>query len=251
MLAQKYAQSTAQAQGFSTQGAMQQMNSDLMNSYLNRSSSEQQNYANNLVNLQNNESSRALQTFQDTLQSWAVKGNYNGRESDVQNLINAYMSQMNATDRNVAQTLLNEYEETTGEQAPASLTQFGGGELYLDGKNIDVSTLPSHNILTVRQIENIFGEDISDQNFGSFLNDNAQAALGDFARTLATNPQLLNGKVFNMNFGDGKAKYYYVDNGKLYKIDKPTGHTVVELKDWHIPEIYKRAISQIKNNRNV
>ena len=122
-LAHKYAQTTAQAQGFATQGAMQQLNNDLMNAYLNRSSSEQQNYANNLVNLKNNNSTTALQTFQDTLNAMVNKGNYVGREEDVQNLINTYMAQMNATDRNTAQTLLNNYEETTARQAPqAQLT---------------------------------------------------------------------------------------------------------------------------------
>ncbi len=230
-LAHKYAQTTAQAQGFATQGAMQQLNNDLMNAYLNRSSSEQQNYANNLVNLKNNNSTTALQTFQDTLNAMVNKGNYVGREEDVQNLINTYMAQMNATDRNTAQTLLNNYEETTGEQAPATLSDFGGGELYLDGKNIDVSVLKNID-LSKKQVEEIFGEDIADQNFMLGLGAIGRE-LGYFARTLATNPQSLNGKVFNMNGGNGKAKYYYVENGKLYRISKPSGHTVINLDDWY------------------
>lgn len=227
-LANKYAHTTAQAQGFSTQGAREQLWSTLQNAYLNAQSNENVNYQNLLANLQNDTSNQALSNLQNELNSMQ-----NFDEEEIQKMIDLYMPRMNKEDQEYAKYKIEQLGTNNYE-----------GEVVLNGKKLDFNYIPKNfgydktaapgKIDTaIKELEYVFGKDIANQSFGNSKTIEKKFELFyKFAQTLKNNPQSLEGKYFNMNYGAGKVKLYRVKNGRLEKVKSTNGAPVINIKNF-------------------
>ena len=229
-LANKYAQTTAQAQGFNTQGALLQNNSNLYNIYQNALSNENINFQNALSQLTNQRSDQALANFETGITNLVGGGAYT--EEDLQELIDLYMPRMDADAQAQAKYLINQLDTSNipNMEGRDSYGDFSIEQNYIDslmeGNNGNYKIDNSYyDLITV-----VFGNDIRDQSLGK----NAVKTLGYFADDMKNNPQSLEGKYFNMNYGAGKKKIYYVHNGQLYKVNHvPGGTEVINIKDYY------------------
>jgi hypothetical protein len=229
-LANKYAQTTAQAQGFNTQGALLQNNSELFNIYQDALSRENINYQDALSQLTNQRSDQALSNFETGITNLVGGGAYT--EEDLQELIDLYMPRMDADAQAQAKYLINQLDTSNipNMEGRDSYGDFSIEQNYIDslmeGNNGNYKIDNSYyDLITV-----VFGNDIRDQSLGK----NAVKTLGYFADDMKNNPQSLEGKYFNMNYGAGKKKIYYVHNGQLYKVNHvPGGTEVINIKDYY------------------
>lgn len=220
-LANKYAQTTAQAQGFNTQGALLQNNSNLYNIYQNALSNENINFQNALSQLTNQRSDQALTNFETGITNLVSSGLYT--EEDLQELIDLYMPRMDADAQAQAQYLINQLDTS-------NIPNMEGRTAYGNFAIATPEYINSFKDDPTRKIESVFGSDIADQNLGKSAVD----ALGYFADDMRNNPQSLEGKYFNMNYGAGKDKIYYVHNGQLYKVNHVPGDVeVINIKDYY------------------
>lgn len=233
-LANKYAQTTAQAQGFNTQGALLQNNSNLYNIYQNALSNENINFQNALSQLTNQRSDQALANFETGITNLVSSGLYT--EEDLQELIDLYMPRMDADAQAQAQYLINQLDYESNIPNIEGKTAYGN--FSVDQRNIDLLMEGKNNALYnadadgnyKNTVQYIFGSDIADQSLGK----SAVQALGYFADDMRNNPQSLEGKYFNMNYGAGKDKIYYVHNGQLYKVNHVPGDVeVINIKDYY------------------
>ena len=217
--AQKYATTTAQAQGFSTQGMAQQNMTDLQNMYMNSMANQNTNYMQQVANVKDNASNNAYALFSQRLAN-TLGGAYN--QSDIQKLIDAYVPQMNETARReVMQDLQN-----------ISSNSFDASKHYtkFDFNNADLSN-DSRTLYDKSRLKEFFGKDIIDQKYGA----KTQKVLSNFAYDMKYKPNELNGKYFNMNVGNGQPKYYYVENGVLYKVNSvPAGQQAINISDYYV-----------------
>lgn len=203
MQAQKYAQSTAQAQGFSTQGAMLQNSTELNNLYANAQAQQNINYMQEVANLENAKSQEAL----DLATSEIANLPEGFTIEDLEEIRNAYSGRLNQDHLWQLDRIINSYDNSNEVNATT------GTPVYLKGDSINVNSIPSNYRLTDEQVVEIFGDDVADQSLGK----NARTHLGYLAYLLATNPNSLNGLYINLNYGAGTPKYYYIENGNLYR----------------------------------
>lgn len=220
-LANKYASTTAQSQGLSTQGALQQSQANLQGMYMNALAQQNQQMNNNLSALQNNASNQAELSFTNELAN-LVNNNELTQENlnELQKLYYGRMSQ-DAIDR-----VNYDVNKMIKNYNPSAKI----GNVLAGGNAIDLN-----KGLSKTQIQEIFGEDIANQSFAKeFLNKGSRAsiALAKFALDLSNNPSKLEGRYINMNYGLGSKKIYYVKNGKLYQVSgTPEGTNVINIKD--------------------
>lgn len=216
-LANKYAQTTAQAQGFSTQGANQQVFSNLQNAYLNARSNESVNYQNLLSNMQNEASTKALSNFEtelSNLQDYDIES--------IQKLINYHMPKMNEEDQNYAKYFIDKLEK-------ANEPDLSTSKEIIDFSKDKTTSFNMQNP-DKSDIERMFNKDIADQ----ATDKKVKKVLTQFYNDMRNNLKSLEGKYFNMNYGKGKEKIYYVRGGKLYKLNSvPSSKKVINIKDYY------------------
>ena len=146
------------------------------------------------------------------------------------------MPRMDADAQAQAQYLINQLDYESNIPNIEGKTAYGN--FSVDQRNIDLLMEGKNNALYnadadgnyKNTVQYIFGSDIADQSLGK----SAVQALGYFADDMRNNPQSLEGKYFNMNYGAGKDKIYYVHNGQLYKVNHVPGDVeVINIKDYY------------------
>ena len=105
----KYADTTALAQGYATQGAALQNVGNLQNAYMNQVGGINQQYQQQLGALQDTASANAFQQYSDAYSNAVAQGTMSNEE--LKKLQDAYYGQMNATDLTNAETFTRQANE--------------------------------------------------------------------------------------------------------------------------------------------
>lgn len=173
-LAMKYADNTALAQGYATQGAALQNTANLQSAYLNQAGAINQNYQQQLGNLTNTKSAQTLENVYQTIQNEVANGTLTEEEGT--KLLEQYGGLMNAQDMQTAQTYLN--QGLKGQQISAE-----------QNKQAQMESLTNAVI----------------QNYGEISPENAQV-LKDFESGKITATEAINQIYSSQNAGGGTAE---------------------------------------------
>jgi hypothetical protein len=198
--AMKYAQNSALAQGYATQGAALQNAGSLQNAYMNQVGGINQQYQQQLGNLQNTASQKAFTNF-ETEASNVVQNGKSEQEiaQGLNKLVDAYGSQMNSEQLGQAQRYLDNVMRSVEDTKINEQYGFTGNE---EGISVD-------SILSAGgKAKNVLGKGTGDEYKLQRLQDELRAY------------KPYNGKTFKV-----KNKYFVYKDGNLIetkvKIAKP------------------------------
>lgn len=207
----KYADNTALAQGYATQGARLQNMGNLQNAYLNQVGGVNQQFQQQLGSLENTASKEALNNYQVNVEN-AIANNTLTNE-ELSKLQNAYFGRLSSTD-------ITEAENYT-RQALSLLNTANENQQFIDTYGVDTNEQDGYSVEELLNADGKAKKVIGQGAGGKGYLDGLQYVL--------ENNELKNGDTIKV-----KNNYYVYRDGKIYqtnnKIENPT-HTAPKLKN--------------------
>lgn len=216
-LAMKYADNTAQAQGFSTQGAALQNTANLQSAYLNQAGNINQQFQKDLSSLTNTKSKDTLSNIYQTIQNEVANGTLT--EEGGKALLAQYSGLLNAEDSALANTYLSQgikgqtaTAEATKKQEYDSLqTNILNNHGEISPENAQVlKDFESGNISYNEAIKKIY----SSENSGETAEPETNTTTGNTIYTSS------NGAKYETNIGSGwHSNFTYTVGTQEYKVE--------------------------------
>lgn len=199
----KYADNTALAQGYATQGARLQNMGNLQNAYLNQVGGVNQQFQQQLGSLENTASKEALNNYQVNVEN-AIANNTLTNE-ELSKLQNAYFGRLSSTD-------ITEAENYT-RQALGLLNTASENQQFIDTYGVNTSEQEGYSVEALLNADGKARKIIGQGAGGKKYLDGLQEIL--------ENNELKNGDTIKV-----KNNYYVYRDGKIYqannKIENPT-----------------------------